>query len=561
MSSPSGPLPDSSATPPDVPVPDVIVIGSGAAALSAALAAAVGGASVLILEKSEKVGGTSAMSGGGTWIPVNHHARAAGLADSAEEVLNYLRAASAPGWAECEEPLWRSFVEHAPEMLQFVERHTPLRFALVEEPDPQAELPGGKVRGRMLSPRPLSRRLIGAYAGKLRRSTLPHRFTYQEMVGADPYASPIRAAFRFWPRLLSRIITDSAGQGNALMVGLLKGVLDRGCRLELEARVVELVVDPASGRVEGVEVERQGRRERLLARRGVVLATGGFEWDAELFRRNFPGPLGMIGSPPTNTGDGQKMAARIGAAIERMDQANIFPLLPTTYEGRPHGIPVTYQAHPHAIVVDRNGRRFVSEYDYNFGEALDRRDPATGEPLHLPCWLIADARYLRAPLMFHWYARKQKGWVRKAPTLEALAAAIEVPGDALKATVERFNGFARAGRDLDFHRGESIWERYKAHAHADAHADVGNAALGTLSRAPFVAVPLNRSTVGTKGGARTNERGQVVRPDGSIIAGLYCAGNAMANPIGTRAVGAGTTIGPCLTWGFICGTTLLRENR
>ena len=140
--------------------PDVIVIGSGAAALSAALAASVGGASVLILEKSEKVGGTSAMSGGGTWIPVNHHARAAGIADSPEEVLTYLRAASAPGWAEREEPLWRSFVENAPEMLEFVERHTPLRFALVEEPDPQAEKPGGKTRGRMLSPRPLSRPLV-----------------------------------------------------------------------------------------------------------------------------------------------------------------------------------------------------------------------------------------------------------------------------------------------------------------------------------------------------------------------------------------------------------------
>jgi 3-oxosteroid 1-dehydrogenase len=540
----------------DIP-PDIIVIGSGAAALSAALAASVGGASVLILEKSEKVGGTSAMSGAGTWIPVNHHARAAGISDSPEEVLAYLRAGSAPGWAEKEEPLWRAFVEHAPKMLEFIERHTPLRFALVEEPDPQAEQPGGKRRGRMLSPRPLSRRLLGPLAPKLRRSTLPHRFTYQEMVGEDPYGSPLRAGIRLWPRLLSRILTDSAGQGNALMIGMIRGVLDKGCRLELETRVLDLVVDPGSGRVEGVEVERKGKRERLTARRGVVLATGGFEWDRELFQKNFPGAMGMIGSPPTNTGDGQKMAARIGAAIERMDQANVYPLLPATYEGKPHGMPATFQAHPHAVVVDRNGRRFVSEYDYNIGEAIDRRDPATGEPLHLPCWLIADRRFLKAALMFHWYARKQKGWVRKAPTLAALAAMIDLPADVLEATVERFNGFARAGRDEDFHRGESVWERYKTHAHDDDR----NLALGTIEQAPFVAVPLNRSTVGTKGGARTNERGQVLRPDGSIIPGLYCAGNAMANPIGTRAVGAGTTIGPCLTWGYICGTNLLRENR
>jgi 3-oxosteroid 1-dehydrogenase len=541
--------------------PDIIVIGSGAAALSAALAAAVGGASVLILEKSEKVGGTSAMSGAGTWIPNNHHARAAGLADSSEEALTYLRAASAPGWAEKEEPLWRAFVEHAPPMLEFVERHTPLRFALVEEPDPQAEQPGGKTRGRMLSPQPLSRRLLGPLAPKLRRSTLPHRFTYQEMVGDDPYGAPVRAALRHWPTLLHRLITDSAGQGNALMIGMIKGVLDNGCRLELEARVTELVVDPATGRVEGVEVERKGKRERLTARRGVVLATGGFEWDTELFQKNFPGPLGWRGSPPTNTGDGQKMAAKIGAAIERMDQANIYPVLPTRYEGKQHGMPALYQAHPHAIVVDRNGHRFVSEFDYNIGWALDRRDAATGEPRHLPCWVIADARFLRAPLLFRWYAHYEKGWVRKAATLAALAAAVGLPAEPLKATVERFNGFARAGRDDDFHRGESVWERYKAHAKSHGPDGAGNPALGTIEQAPFVAVPLNRSTVGTKGGARTNEKGQVLRPDGSIIPGLYCAGNAMANPIGTRAVGSGTTIGPCLTWGYICGINLLRENR
>src|SRR5579885_3165722 len=356
---------DTRTNPPPTPVttktsPDDIVDGSGAAALSAAVALPVGGASVLILEKSEKVGGTSAMSGAGTWIPCNHHARAAGLSDSPEEVLTYLRAASAPGWEKTEQHLWQAFVENAPKMLEFIEAHTPLRFALVQEPDPQAEKPGGKELGRMLSPRPLSRRLLGPLARKLRRSTLPHRFTYQEMVGNDPYGAPVSAVLKHLPQLIHRLLTDSAGQGNALMIGMIKGALDAGCRLELETRVTELVLDPASGRVEGVEIERNGKRERIAARRGVVLATGGFEWDTELFKKNFPGPLGWRGSPPTNTGDGQKMAAKIGAAIEHMDQANIYPVLPTRYEGKQHGMPALYQAHPHAIVVDRNGRRFVS---------------------------------------------------------------------------------------------------------------------------------------------------------------------------------------------------------
>ena len=535
--------------------PDVIVVGSGAAALSAALAAAVGGASVLILEKSEKVGGTSAMSGSGTWVPLNHHGLSAGFSDSPEEVLTYLRAASAPGWAEKEEPLWRSFIEHAPKMLAFVERHTPLRFALVDEPDPQAEKPGGKLRGRMLSPKPLSRRLLGPLARKLRRSTLPHIFTYQEMIDENPYGTPVRAVLRLWPRLLARLITDSAAQGNALIIGLLRGALDHGCRLELATRAVELIVHP-SGRVAGVEVEWLGKRARLLASRGVLLATGGFEWDPELFQKNFPGALGFIGSPRTNTGDGQKMAARIGAAMERMDQALIHPLMPATYEGRLHAMPASYHLHRHALAVDRHGHRFCSEHDYNLGEAIDRCHELSMQPLHLPCWLIADSRLLKGAWMFRWYARKQKGWMRKAATLEALSVAIDVRADVLGATVERYNRFARAGCDKDFHRGESIWERYKAHA---KDGD-GNISLGTVECPPFIAVPLNRCTVGTKGGPRTNDRGQVLRPDGSIIGGLYCAGNAMANPIGTRAVSGGTTIGPCLTWGYICGTNLLRDG-
>jgi 3-oxosteroid 1-dehydrogenase len=538
-------------------MPDIIVIGSGAAALSAALTASVRGASVLILEKSHKVGGTSAMSGAGTWIPVNHHAKALGIADSAEEALTYLRAASADGWRASEDHLWASFIEHAPKLLEFLEAHTPLRFEFVPEPDPQAEKPGGKALGRMVSPRPLSRWLVGRYAGRIRRSTLPHLFTYREMVGHDPYGDPIGSVLSIWPRLLFRLVTNSRGQGNALVVGLLRGCLDHGCRLETGARVVDLVVEEATGWVEGVEVERDGRRARHLARRGVLLATGGFEWDRELFARHFPGPLGWIGSPPTNTGDGQKLAMRIGAALERMDQANIYPLLPTSYEGKQHGMPATYQAHPHAIVVDRHARRFVSEYDYNIGEALDRRDQTSGSPLHLPCWVIGDSRFSARPLLFRWYARQEKGWVRRAPTIESLAQAIGLAPKDLAETVARYNGFARAGRDGDFHRGESVWERYKTHAHDGG----GNAALGTIERAPFVAVPLNRSTVGTKGGARTNERAQVLRPDGTIIPGLYCAGNAMANPIGTRAVGAGTTIGPCLTWGHIAALNLLRENR
>lgn len=529
---------------------DVLVVGSGSAALSAALRASAAGLGVLVLEKTGKLGGTSAMSGAGTWIPANHHARAAGFDDSPEEALAYLRAASPEGWQASEDPLWRAFAINAPEALWFIEAETPLRFRLTEEPDTMVERPGGKMRGRMLSPQPLPESLLGPYRGKLRRSTLPHRYTYQEVYDGDLYHRPVRATFRVLHRLAWRLLTGRRAQGSALIVGLVRGCLDHGCRFELETRVSELTVDEA-GRVSGVVADGPAGRRRLAARRGVVIATGGYEWDAAMLQAYFPGPLDLLGSPRTNEGDGQRMARSVGAALAHMDQANVYPAMPTLYEGKPHGIPLLFQGEPHAIMVNRHGQRFVSELDFNVGEAIDARDPASGEPLHLPAWVIADSRFVRLAPPFLWYARKQKGWLVKAPTLAELAARIGLPPAALAATVARYNGFCRQGSDADFHRGESAWERFKAGK---------KPLLGPVEVAPFYAMPMNRSILGTKGGARTNDKGQVLRADGSVIAGLYAAGLGMANPIGTRAVGPGTTIGPNLTWGYICGCALLAEN-
>ncbi|MBV9590396.1 MAG: FAD-dependent oxidoreductase [Hyphomicrobiales bacterium] len=531
---------------------DVVVVGSGSAAGTAALRLAKAGLSVLMLEKTERLGGTSAMSGAGVWIPANHHARAAGIADSEEEALAYLRAASPEGW-EAEEPLWASFVEAAPRMLAFVEANTRLRFALTTEPDPMSEREGGKKRGRMVSPGPLSRRLLGPLRKRLRRSTLPHLFTYHEMIGSGIYHHPFRAAAKLAPRLLHRLLTDSRGQGSALMTGLLKGCIDAGCRIETGARATDLILDEKNGAIIGVIVETSGRKRRIEARRGVVLAAGGFDWNTPLREANFKGPLDRLGAPRGNEGDGQLMAERAGAVLDHMDQANVFPCLPTVYEGHPHGLPILFQAEPHAILVDRSAKRFVSECDYNLGEALDRRDPKSGEPLHLPAWLIADRRFLSRSLPFRWYARNEAAWVIKAATLEDLAKRTDLPAEALIATVSRFNEFCRQGRDMDFGRGESFWETKKLGGPA--------AQLKPIERAPFLAMSFNRSILGTKGGVRTNARGQALRKDASVIPGLYAAGLTMANPIGTRALGAGTTLGPNLTWGFICAETLLRDNR
>ncbi|WP_256751694.1 FAD-dependent oxidoreductase [Mesorhizobium sp. Mes31] len=530
---------------------DVVVIGSGSAACSAALRAAKGGLKVLVIEKSEWLGGTSAMSGAGVWIPANHVAAEAGIADSREDALTYLRAVAPEGWKLKEDTLWCAFVKAAPDMLRFLSGNTPLDFRLINEPDPFTEAPGGKLYGRMVSPRPLSRRILGRFARSLRRSTLPHSFTYQEIVDLDVYHHPIRAGFKVWPRLLWRWLTNSGGQGTALMTGLIRGCLDAGVTFRLGTRAVTLLQDPDS-RITGAEVESEGRRTKIVARRGVVIATGGFEWDAEMRGHHFPGAFDRIGSPRGNEGDGQKLAASVGAQLDRMDQANVYPCLPTRYQGKPHGLPMTFQAEPHSIVVNRGGKRFVSENAFNIGEAIDARGP-DGVPVNLPCYLIGDHRFLKTSLPFRWYASYERDWVQKADTITGLAAKLGLPAAALEETIARWNGFCAKGHDADFHRGENGWEDYKAHGPENR--------LKPIDKPPYVGMTINRSILGTKGGARTNERAQVLRPDGSIIPGLYAAGLAMANPIGTRAVGAGTTLGPNMTWGYIAAETILHQNR
>ena len=545
--SPSPTVSDDRETGPPGPPPDacdVVVAGSGAAGLTAALTAARGGLSVTILEKTNVIGGTSAMSGAGIRVPANHHELAAGIDDSPAEALDYLRAAAPDGWRETEDELWASFATHAPEMLRFVEDHTPLRFALTGEADPLPGLPGWKARGRMLSPRPLAPRILGPLRTRLRKSTQPHIFTYHEMIGTDVYHHPIRTSLVLAPRLAGRWLRGGRGQGTALITGLLKGCLDAGCRILTDTRATRLQTS-ADGRITGVVIEMgDGRRETMTVRRAVVLATGGFEWNAELLARHFPGPIDFVASPRANEGDGHRMAEEVGAALAHMDQANINPAIPSFYDGRPHGMALFYHAEPNAILVDRTGRRFVDETLFNLGEVLDRRDPATGQPVHLPVWLISDARFLRQAPVIRWYARSDASWMFHAPTIAALAARIGLPADALIETVERFNRVAALGRDDDFGR-----------AGGTGHGDDRRHRIGleAIDRPPYLAIRFNRSILATKGGPRTNAQGQVLRPDGSVIDGLYCCGVAMANPIGTRAVGAGTTLGPNMTWGYICG--------
>jgi 3-oxosteroid 1-dehydrogenase len=530
---------------------DALVLGSGAAGLTAALTAAVAGLRVTVLEKTGVLGGTSAMSGAGTWIPANHHAEAAGLADSAEEALAYIRAAAPEGWAATEDALWQRLVTAAPAMLRFVEAHSPLRFRLTPEGDPLRNLPGAKPRGRMLSPLPLSRFRAGRFAFRIRRSTIPEIFTYHEAVETDLYHHPFRTALRLLPRLAWRLLANSRGKGTALITGLLRGCLDAGVRVELSARAVDLLLDD-TGAVTGAIVEQGGRRRAIRARRGVILATGGFEWDAALRARHFPGPVDYLGSPAGNTGDGHRMAEAAGAALARMDQATLTPAVPVRHEGHLMARPVPFHTEPNAILVNRQGLRFVNELTFNIGEAVDARD-AAGQPVHLPCWVISDATLPDRLPPVRWAARADPGWLRRDATLAGLAARIGLDPEALAATVARYNAACAAQRDADFGRPSAA----DAAASGDRRRRGG---LAPILRPPFLAMPFNRAILGTKGGPRTNEHAEVLRPDGSVIAGLFAAGASSANPLGTRGVGTGTTIGPYMTWGHVAGLRLARRN-
>ena len=530
---------------------DVLVVGSGSAALAAALTAAAGGLQVLVLEKTAWLGGTSAMSGGATWVPANHHARAAGLGDSVEEALTYMRASAPAGWHATEDALWQRFCESAGPMLETLEANSPLRFELTGEPDPLLDKPGAKASGRMLAPRSLrgARLGLGSLLKRLRPSPLPQCYSYHEIISLDVYHHPLKNALRLAPKLLWRWLSGTRSKGAALILGLLSGCRRLGCTFELEARVVQLLQDDA-GRVVGAWAQQRGQWLRVGARRGVILASGGFEWDAERRARHFPGPVDYIASPRSNEGDAHRMAQALGAQLAHMDQANINPAMPWRYQGQAHCLAVFFHYEPNAIIVNRHGRRFVNEFTFNIGEALDQRDSPQGAPTHLPAWVISDTRLLhRAPLL-RWFWRFDRTWLIRAHSLAALAQKIGVPAATLEASVARFNGFCAKGNDEDFGRGAEGG----AHAAQDKRIHAG---LQAIQHGPYIALPFNRSLLATKGGPRTDAGGHVLREDGQPIPGLFCAGVAMANPIGTRAVGAGTTLGPNMTWGYICAREIL----
>ena len=507
---------------------------------------------MVVLEKAPVIGGTTAMSGGCIWIPGHHYMAALGISDSRDAALDYIRAVSPEGWHNTEEPLWAAFVDTAPEMLKFIEANSPARFEPNRDPDPYAEAPGGMAFGRNISPKPIRAAVLGAWRHKVRLPSVTVDINYGEVVDNFFFANPKKHMPRLLPRLFWRKLLGMRTKGNALTVGLMKGCLDAGVTIWPEAQARNLLLP--DGCITGLELERAGADLTLRLSKAVILASGGFEWNREMMAEHFPGPVEWTATPSTNTGDGQRMAAAAGAQLDRMDQALIMGTTPVTYEGNLQGLPASDYFLPHSMIVNRHGRRFVNEKQMNIGLAFAELDQVTGTPAHLPAWRIYDGQF--AAKYSHALPKKSvpDNYFR-TDSLAELAQQIDVDGAGLEATAARFSGFARAGVDDDFGRGGSIWDRNRG----GDPAHHPNPTLGSIEEPPFYAMPFKASFLGTKGGPRTNEKAQALRPDGSVIRGLYAAGNVMANCFGSLGVGAGTTLGPCLTWGYIAGLNASAE--
>ena len=530
---------------------DVVVVGSGAAALAAAVSASAGGAQVAVLERSETFGGTTAVSGGVAWIPNNHHMGEVGASDSREDALVYLRRLSL---GKIDDRLLETFVDTAPEAIRFLEEKTPLRFRALKYPDYHPEFPGGKRCGRSLDPELFD----GNQLGELRKAVRPSAHVPGPISIADTEAGIDLLDFNL---IAERMQKGLMAGGNALVAALLKACADRKLELRLRTRARRLFV--RDGAVVGVSAEQEGRALKVGARRGVILASGGFEWNPELCRQFLRGPLEASASPPNNEGDGLLMAMEVGAALGNMAEAWWMPLcrIPgEEYGGRDlYRLTLRERTLPGSIIVNRGGRRFVNEaHNYNdIGRSFHTFDPVAFEFPNVPAWLIFDHQYKsRYPLMTVFPGDPIPTWLPQAPTLRELASGQGIDADALEATIARFNEHARRGEDPDFRRGASVYDHYNG----DGSRPGALATLGPIETPPFYALRLYAGALGTKGGPRTNEKAQVLNVRGEIISGLYAAGNAMAGITGMAYGGAGGTIGPALTFGYIAGKTASAER-
>jgi succinate dehydrogenase/fumarate reductase flavoprotein subunit len=546
---------------------DVLVIGSGAGGLSAALTARLAGLEVVVAEKASSFGGTTALSGGWIWIPMSPHALAAGIADSAEEVLTYIEHEAGEHFND---KLAQAFIDAGPRMLRLFAEKTTVKFELgAAFPDYHPNAPGAKNGGRSLEPLPLDARELGGWLSKL-APPLRELSLAGMVIGSGTelkhFFNASRSAKSAWfvaRRLVTHffeVVRFGRGMrlvnGNALAARLVKSLVDLNVPLWLVSEAKELVVD--GGRVTGALLVRNGRPVHVNARRGVVLACGGFPHDVERRKSLYHHPADREEhfplAPPTNTGDGLRMARAVGARTKD-DFPDAAAWTPTSRLTWPDGSVGIYphfvdRGKPGVIAVDEHGLRFVNEsnsyHDFIKGYIANRARGA--ERMYFVCDHRALSRFglgVARPFPFpvrHWI---RSGYLLRARTLRQLAARANIDPAGLEQTAKAFNEHAVRGEDPLFGRGSTAYNHFQGDA-----LQRPNPCLAPLSMAPYYAVRIWPGDIGTFAGIVTNEHAQIMAGDKPVV-GLYAVGNDMASVMGGTYPGAGITLGPALTFGYI----------
>lgn len=555
---------------------DVVVVGSGAAGAMAALRAAEHGMKVLIVEKAHKFGGTSATSGGVMWIP--NHQLEGDKGDSRESALEYLDATI--GVPVNRERL-EAFVDEAPKMLDYL-KSTGVQVMAAAWPDYYPDRAGARADRSVIVPT-----FDGRQLGDDRYALMREQYNRFKLFGR--YAMDLTETFalmmqskgwrtvaakvigRYWKDRSTRKISHRDRrftQGAALMGATYEQIFKRGVELRMETKLEQLLVDDG-GRVTGIEVSNFGRKYQVTARHGVILAAGGYEWNQELRDRFYPVPgLTRHSSTPEDGNRGEALieAEKIGASTEHTEQGWWMPTmtLPMPKASNFHEIHQSAfdVGRPWSVVVNRKGVRFVDEacgYD-QFGQAMVRDHLETGA--NMPCWLIFDSKFRKkfsaGGLMPTVHTPEKKvpadwwdHYVFRADTIEELCRKTHLPVDAVKQTVSNMNEYAKTGVDPEFGRGMNPYDQMFGDP-----SSTPNPNLGPIDKAPFYAVPINNGDLGTKGGLRCDARARVLDQQGNPIAGLYAAGNNSGTPFGDTYPGAGATIGPAMTFGYVAANDI-----
>jgi 3-oxosteroid 1-dehydrogenase len=523
---------------------DVVVVGSGGAGFATALGAIDAGLSVLIVEGSAKWGGSTAMSGGGMWLPNNPLMQRAGVGDSRAEALTYLEATVGDTGRSTSRERKEAFVDGVEDFVKTAEKYGMVFARSTDYPDYYPELPGGKI-GRAIEVKPLNAKVIGDWWKTVSAPAgMPIKTDDVWLLGRA-WSTPagfVRGA-KFVFRALGGVARGQrlVGIGAGLSTSFLRAiVINHKVPLWLNAPLEDLIVE--DDRVAGVRLTRDGRPVTVRATRGVMLAAGGFDHNTE-WRRKYHGIAGAPSGNPANLGRPIELAQKAGAAVELMDDAwwgaSVGSETPAFIVGE--------RSLPYSMIVDSHGERFANESEsyVDLGHHMLEHDRDGAY------WMIADARHARRYLRTFALdpknnrAMRENGIMAKGATLDELATRIGVDPARLRATATRFNAFARSGVDGDFGRGNSAYDRY--YGDPTVHP---NPCLGPLEKGPFTAYRVVIGDLGTKGGVLTDAESRALREDGTVIEGLYAAGNNSASVMGRTYPGPGSTIGPAVVFGL-----------